>query len=109
KWGLVPTPQIRGLGQTKGTEARYPVGTAALVIDLKTTLDEKRSRWYAGWTLWAEGHDVSSFFRSEMERWADAIADWQDGFEASIDEGCGFRYFCAGCSGYSAPGGGGRC
>src|SRR5271169_4349201 len=57
--GLIPKPRLVGLGQGKGTEARYQHGTGAqLVAALKAA--KSKSFRLARWRLWWEGWRIDS-------------------------------------------------
>ena len=53
--GFIPPPQRHWLGRGRGSESRYPPGTARQVIDLCEKLEMKRSLIDAGWAVWWEG------------------------------------------------------
>ena len=93
--GLIPAPQIRALGRGRGTESRYPAGTAARLVRVMEVHSQEHRLAQTAWRLWWEDGGlippparqlltrVASSVDQERERLAALVAgDHAGNFEA---------------------------
>jgi hypothetical protein len=53
--GLIPAPQVHALGRGRGTESRYPMGSAARLVRVVDMQAREHRLSHAAWRLWWEG------------------------------------------------------
>lgn len=72
--GLLPRPEQRSLGKSRGTQTVYPSGTGEQLLALCEVHAGERRLLYVAWRLWWAGYDVSlklvrAFIGRTVEQW----------------------------------------
>ena len=83
--GLIPGPQIRGLGRGRGTESRYPSGTAARLVRVMEIHARERRLAHTAWRLWWEdGGVITPPARELLTRVARSVDEERDRLAALL-------------------------
>jgi hypothetical protein len=83
--GLIPAPQIRALGRGRGTESRYPSGTAARLVRVMEIHTRERRLAHTGWRLWWEdGGAIPPPARKLLTRVARSVDEERDRLAALL-------------------------
>lgn len=79
-----------GLGRGRGSESRYPIGTARIASRIQALLKQRRNLNYVGWELWRDGYPVVAFVQDALRGWIvgieEQVGELRERFEAALDD-----------------------